>query len=257
MGRRIPTQVHHQAGRLVRAGLLDQPTWLNAVLMNPPIPLPPKAPPARSAYDQSAATAHEEAASQKLKAPKNAPSKVSYLEDQVRRQFFKDHPFEAFRPDEHPIVGKAWTRLRQHGRNPFPEDAIRFAFRSLRSEHFIACRFAALEKETLSSAYPTSEIKLGYGKDLKQLETWDRKKIEDASEHAARKRWRAIIANYADSATGWSRGEGYTEKWKQGNQPAYNPRMESKPDAPNQQFHARLPSESPTSTPATTSRQLN
>ncbi len=150
-------------------------------------------------------------------------------------------------------------------------------FRALRSEHFIACRFAALEKETLSSAYTTSEIKLGYRKDLKQLETWDRKKIADAGEHAARKRWRAIMANYADSATGWSRGEEYTEKWKQGNQPAYNPKVveveyppgeapgfkavkeserSGNPALPGQQFHARLASESPTPTlpPRATSR---
>lgn len=58
---------------------------------------------------------------------------VVYLEDRVRRQFFKDHPFEAFRArslvendleisPEHEVQGKQWTRLAQRGRNPTPEE---------------------------------------------------------------------------------------------------------------------------------------
>lgn len=58
-----------------------------------------------------------------------------YLEDRVRRRFFKDHPFEAFRarslvesnlevaPDAGTEVkGKEWARLAQRGRNPTPEE---------------------------------------------------------------------------------------------------------------------------------------
>jgi small subunit ribosomal protein S23 len=54
------------------------------------------------------------------------------MEDKVRRQFFRDHPFEAFRPVsiveggeveiEHPARGENWTRLAQRGLNPSPEE---------------------------------------------------------------------------------------------------------------------------------------
>lgn len=58
---------------------------------------------------------------------------IVYLEDRVRRQFFKDHPFEAFRSrtlletsveveKPHPIQGEEWSKLSQHGSNPSPEE---------------------------------------------------------------------------------------------------------------------------------------
>ncbi|TFY79307.1 hypothetical protein EWM64_g4705 [Hericium alpestre] len=108
--------------------------------------------------------------------PSPRPKPVTYLEDEIRRQFFRDHPFETFRPislveegaieEEHPIRGAEWTRLKQRSRNPTPEDAVRFAvnlhqhhefplteaykaavlqFRALRSEFHIATAFAAQE----------------------------------------------------------------------------------------------------------------
>jgi small subunit ribosomal protein S23 len=133
MVRRIPSQVHKQAGRLLLSKFIrNEPVWYQAVLAYPPIPLPSRAPPSRSSYD----TLPPEKCNQKL--PKHRrygtpqPLPIHYLEDDVRRQFFRDHPFEAFRPvtlaeaggvaDEHPIVGTAWTRLRQRGRNPSPEE---------------------------------------------------------------------------------------------------------------------------------------
>ncbi len=69
---------------------------------------------------------------QKLRAPKNRPSSIVYIEDEVRRRFFRDHPFEAFRPvtlterdairEQRPVQGRDWQRLRQWGRNPSPEE---------------------------------------------------------------------------------------------------------------------------------------
>lgn len=131
MSRRIASQVHKQASRLLREGYLKkEPAWFQAVLEHPPLPLPPKAPPARSAFDLPVAriSAHSPAP------PKNHPAPVLYVEDSIRRQFFRDHPFEAFRAttllegpaikDEHPIRGTEWTRLRQRGRNPSPEEYV-------------------------------------------------------------------------------------------------------------------------------------
>ena len=45
---------------------------------------------------------------------------MQYIEDDLRKQFFRDHPFEAFRPrtlvegmgiePPHSVSGKAWKR---------------------------------------------------------------------------------------------------------------------------------------------------
>ena len=126
MVRRVASQVHKQASRLLKAGYLKrEPAWFQAVLEHPPLPLPARAPPSRSEFDLP----------RSLKKPASIadkPLEIAYLEDELRKQFFRDHPFEAFRPtslvegreieDEHPVRGKAWTRLRQRTRNPKSEE---------------------------------------------------------------------------------------------------------------------------------------
>ena len=132
MVRRIASQVHKQASRLTRAGLLKTPpVWYEAVLEHPPLPLPPREPPGRTSYDR--APPKQTFATKKTPGPRPLP--VNYIEDDIRRQFFRDHPFEAFRArsiteagaieDEHPIDGLQWTRLNQRGRNPSPEEYVR------------------------------------------------------------------------------------------------------------------------------------
>jgi len=131
MVRRIASQVHKQASRLTRAGFLKTPpVWYEAVLEHPPLPLPPREPPARTSYDS--APPKQTFAAKKTPGPRPIP--VNYIEDDIRRQFFRDHPFEAFRArniteagaieDEHPINGLQWTRLNQRGRNPSPEEYV-------------------------------------------------------------------------------------------------------------------------------------
>ena len=135
MVRRIASQVHKQASRLIEANYMKQPAWYQAVLAHPPLPLPPKAPPKRSAFDLSLKEQIPELDSKRARRPLGpTPSSIRYLEDDIRRQFFMDHPMEAFRPKsllekgaiepEHPIHGTAWTRLRQRGRNPSPEEYV-------------------------------------------------------------------------------------------------------------------------------------
>ena len=131
MVRRIASQVHKQASRLTRAGFLKTPpVWYEAVLEHPPLPLPPREPPARTSYDR--APPKQTFATKKTPGPRPLP--VNYIEDDIRRQFFRDHPFEAFRArsiteagaveDEHPVNGLQWTRLNQRGRNPSPEEYV-------------------------------------------------------------------------------------------------------------------------------------
>jgi small subunit ribosomal protein S23 len=125
MVRRIASQVHKQAARLMRANYIkNEPVWFQAVLEHPPLPLPPRAPPVR---EDTLLPSNG-----KGRKPKTEPLPIVYLEDSVRRQFFRDHPFEAFRPlsivegreveDEHPVRGEEWTRLAQRGLNPSPEE---------------------------------------------------------------------------------------------------------------------------------------
>lgn len=60
------------------------------------------------------------------------PMKVVFPEDEIRRQFFRDHPFEAYRPRslaegesialEKEPSGLAWTELRQRSIVPTAEE---------------------------------------------------------------------------------------------------------------------------------------
>ena len=140
MVRRVPTQVHKQVARLAQTGYIQrEPLWYRAVLEHPPLPLPARAPANRfpSEFERHAKPYDLpqtiEGASSHLKKPKKVRAEqIVYLEDQVRRQFFRDHPFEAFRErslveedrieDEHPINGAEWTRLSQRTRNPNSEE---------------------------------------------------------------------------------------------------------------------------------------
>lgn len=139
MVRRVATQVHKQVARLARKNYIEkEPAWYIAVLEHPPLPLPPKAPPNRFPQDgrpYDLRPSRTDISLRKLRKPERAKtSPIVYLEDEVRRQFFRDHPFEAFRSgtlvesglieDEHPIRGVAWTRLSQRGRNPRPEEYV-------------------------------------------------------------------------------------------------------------------------------------
>lgn len=138
MVRRIASQVHKQAARLMRAKFIKgEPAWFKAVLDHPPLPLPPRLPPSRSDFDTPHTKPSKSSRPSKMRTQEPRPLPISYLEDDIRRQFFRDHPFEAFRPitlvegaaieAEHPIIGEAWTRLRQRGRNPAPEEYARFS----------------------------------------------------------------------------------------------------------------------------------
>lgn len=134
MAKRVATQVHQQTSRLLRENYLKkEPAWYRAVLEHPPLPLPAKAPPPRTPFDlPTNASAIPSATSKNSTAYNPRPLPIYYVEDELRRQFFSDHPFEAWRATsivesaevrpEHSIKGKEWKRLSQRGRNPSPEE---------------------------------------------------------------------------------------------------------------------------------------
>jgi small subunit ribosomal protein S23 len=142
MVRRIASQVHKQASRLTRSGFIKSlPAWYQAVLDHPPLPLPPREPPSRTSYDTKPPKQSLRASPKKKTQGPHRPLPISYVEDEIRRQFFRDHPFESFRPrtiteagiieDEHPIRGLQWTRLFQRSRNPSSEEYVFYFFLNL------------------------------------------------------------------------------------------------------------------------------
>jgi len=249
----------------------NEPVWFRAVLQYPPVPLPAKAPPSRTEYDNRIPEpSYESGERTNLKRTRNKPLPIQYIEDDLRRQFFRDHPFEAFRPrtlvegmaieQPHSVSGKAWTRLRQRGRNPIPEEcvpfsclvplsdfcsAIQFAmslhehqglslsdaycravaqFRALRSEHHIATAYAVYEAETFGSTFGRSEIEKAFEREKEVLETWKQEEQVDESARMATKRWRAIIER--DPGEGnWTKGEEYVRLWKANIEPECAPQL--------------------------------
>ncbi|KAH9937229.1 mitochondrial ribosomal protein S25-domain-containing protein [Fomitopsis serialis] len=254
MAKRIATEVHRQASRLVREGYIKkEPAWLQAVLDHPPLPLPPRDPGPRTSFDLPQDASATKSKSHSNGHPPARPSRIQYIEDQIRRQFFSDHPFETFRPttliegltieDEHPIRGKQWTRLRQRGRNPTPEDAIRFAvnlytdhkvpfslayatavaqFRSLRSEQQFAKRFALWEARHYGMKFGPSQVEITFEKEEKALNTWAKNHDQRLEESLARKRWKAIVERESPP-TSWTKGQEYTRLWQEGVRPTYGP----------------------------------
>jgi len=225
--------------------VIPEPAWFQAVLQHTPLPVPPRGPPVRNSFD-----AHRRALRKTQIRPRALP--IVYLEDKVRRQFYKDHPFEALRPRSlvenegialaHPIQGKAWTRLRQHGPNPQPEELICFTvclhqvhhmplslayetavsqFHSLKSEHHLATLFAVQEAERYGAHFGLREADLNFRKETAALRSWSTQDHEDNIEAAlARKRWRAVPLQTSPPYS-WSRGEDYVRLWRSGIRPTY------------------------------------
>jgi len=133
MPRRFAAQVHHSAGRLLKSRhVRESPAWYQVVLDNPPPALPAKVALSRTPFDVRDKDTVRWEKPKRMGTPKVKPLPVYYLEDDIRRQFFRDHPFEAFRPrslsergtiaEEHHVRGAEWTRLRQRSTEPSPEE---------------------------------------------------------------------------------------------------------------------------------------
>ncbi|GAA5958566.1 hypothetical protein JCM21900_003981 [Sporobolomyces salmonicolor] len=139
------------------------------------------------------------------------PWEIVFPEDRIRRQFFRDHPFEAYRPvslvegEKVAAVegpqGADWTELRQRSLVPTAEDCISFIsnlvdahhlplssayplgiaqFRTLRSEHETATLSARLEAQSFGAIF-FGEIERGVLVEEKVLDQWVRaREIQDA-----------------------------------------------------------------------------
>ncbi|KAG9043811.1 mitochondrial ribosomal small subunit component, partial [Tulasnella sp. UAMH 9824] len=225
MPRRFASQVHVTVSRLLRSRFIDQPpAWFDAVMQYPPIPTPARAPPNRTLFDSKDRTNQQKKSTAKHGAwHRPEAQEITYLEDRVRRQFFKDHPFEAFRArtlvessveleDTHAVSGKNWSRLEQRTRNPSPEDAVRFAvnlhqhhdqplaiaykaavtqFRALRSEHQMANAFAAQEAEFYGAQFGPREVEVGFEQEREAIKSF-LPTVQAAARHSNKLPWAAV-----------------------------------------------------------------
>ncbi|KAH7106730.1 mitochondrial ribosomal protein S25-domain-containing protein [Auriculariales sp. MPI-PUGE-AT-0066] len=253
MPRRFASQVHQSIGRLVQSKhIRREPAWYQVVLDHPPPSLPPRATPARDDFDVDERDKIPRTKPVRMGTPKVRPLPVYYLEDDIRRQFFRDHPFEAYRPrilsekgtvdDEHPVRGLEWTRLRQRGVEPSPETCVQFAlnlhvahekplseayelavaqFRALRSEAHISHAVARLEALAYGAEFGATVFDTMFSAEESNMKTWDYSDQLDSGALAARKRWKAIIDRKQD--TEFQRGEAYVSLWKKGVLPDYVP----------------------------------
>lgn len=211
--------------RLLESGFLKQPpAWYEAVTNHPPVPVPARQPVQRPDEDlplhlrsspQPPALAKagpstnvgRDATNSKKKSrsltPKLIPKPIVYEEDKVRQQFFRDHPWEAYRPktlvemsdqvgSESRVHGDP-KRLRSYGRNPSVEDFVACtlaahrqgglslsqayhntlsSYHGLKAEHEHATRYALLEAKYLGADMGKSETQRGFEKEDKALESW-------------------------------------------------------------------------------------
>ena len=149
MPRRLGASVPQTVSRLLQGGLLTAPPpWYEAVSTVAPLrpTLLRKIPPLPTSTDGSDINATTQwkgsrrikrLKSLKYKPPIPSPLPGFQLSDNIRKSFFKDHPFEAFRGvdlvETDTIVtddgkagptGKQWEELSQRSRNPSPEEYV-------------------------------------------------------------------------------------------------------------------------------------
>lgn len=142
MVRKLATQVPQAVTRLLQAQTITPPVWYQAYLEHPPQPLPPRrlAPVDLSLFSKSATSPEGQTnhsvthRAKRAKTPKLKVPELRFQEDEIRRRFFTDFPFEALRPvsliegrivgegREGLVDGKEWTALDQRGEVPTVEE---------------------------------------------------------------------------------------------------------------------------------------
>ena len=156
--RKLATQVPEIVSRLQRAniGASAPPTWLAPVISHPPPVQPSRSSVARTTrvpgpkgsshstevplyndlfprrWDATAEGGTRTHKSKHFRAPRPRPQAIVYEEDRIRRQFFRDFPYEALRPTslvegqqvgaDDVVDGKEWTKLSQRGIYPTVEE---------------------------------------------------------------------------------------------------------------------------------------
>ncbi|KAK0553144.1 mitochondrial ribosomal small subunit component [Tilletia horrida] len=222
MSRKIAGQVATNVSRLLKGNYLkSEPVWLQSVIAHPPAPPQPRSPIARPADDlppsyvarqkhfvnlATQPSTKRRTSVKRLRSltPTLDPKPIYYLQDRVRRQFFRDHPWEAYRPrilvemDKTVVIDKSSPlgapqdarELRAWGRNPQPEDVVSCtihlhqnhglslsqayhhtiaSYHALRAEHETASRFAVLEAEAYGAKFDTTESTHAFRREQRRI----------------------------------------------------------------------------------------
>ncbi|KZO92751.1 hypothetical protein CALVIDRAFT_540633 [Calocera viscosa TUFC12733] len=239
---RRDAQVHKTISRMMRTSKWQPPIWYPVMLAYPPtLPPPLKLQnEKRRAYDLPPNVRPSQLLDKR-------PVNIVYPEDRLRKQFFKDHPFEAFRArsivesaevQPQGIAGEMWERLAQRGRNPSPEDCIQFTlnlhqvkgmalsdayreavhqYRALRAEHAIMLSFACQEADAYGAEFKSTELTRLERREAAELKKWKEAQAEHARRFSRSKKWRADPVLPPEA---WSEGEAYMARLRAGGGPA-------------------------------------
>ncbi|WVQ65752.1 uncharacterized protein L199_003930 [Kwoniella botswanensis] len=265
--RRIPSQVPQAVSRLLQGNVISHPpTWYIPVLSNPPPQLPPRqvvqrkrpaSPSDRSNEDLSYIPPGELERRDRLrkyKSRKQKPERIVYLEDKIRRQFFKDFPFEALRPislvegqeidESRKVDGESWVKLEQRGEYPTVEDTIAFVlnvqqtrqipiseayaiatreFISLRARHEQATIAAEIEARQYGAEFKPDAFERQFNLENKSLSSLippSSTRSSDSTKIKYRKQprwqWSNTIPSFASGSGSneFTGGKSYMENWK-------------------------------------------
>ncbi|WVQ82996.1 hypothetical protein IAT38_005134 [Cryptococcus sp. DSM 104549] len=261
--RRIAAQVPSAVSRLLQGNHIRYPpAWYAPVLSHPPPQLPayqvrPRArrgdPSLRPGEftDANPISKHvmERRERGKLRAVKPVPEGIHYEEDVVRRQFFKDFPFEALRPVSlvegreidisEKVVGKEWTTLEQRGQYPTVEDCVAFVlnlhhfhdtsmsdayilateeFAVLRARHQLATMAAELEARHYGVEFKPDVFERAHNLEEKSLSTLDnggkRAAASGTGRQVASHEWSNIVPPEAKPLGYFTGGQAYVKRWK-------------------------------------------
>ncbi|WFD25162.1 hypothetical protein MNAN1_000128 [Malassezia nana] len=213
--------------RLLQGGYMKEPpAWYEATLRHPPLVPPPHQTRQRPDDDlprmrQSAALRqpHDKAAAiggrsklnsrKKIRSqmPPLRPQPIVYEADRIRRQFFRDHPWESKRPQtlaemdytlettqEPEIPVGTWPELSMWSRiHPSVEDVIQCtlktrevggvslsdayrrtiaSYHAIQAERELRLRYANLEARSLGADMGPSETERGFMKEARELDKW-------------------------------------------------------------------------------------
>ncbi|KAI3627513.1 RSM25 [Malassezia furfur] len=218
MPRRIPVQVTQTVSRLLEGGYVKKPpAWYEPTLRHPPALVPPRQSRERPDSDLPRALQREARESlthrerphmnsrKKLRSqmPPLRPQPIVYDADRIRRQFFRDHPWEAKRAttlvemdyeleaNPEPQIPKGempelmhWSRL-----NPVIQCTLRTcqdsdlslsqayrrtiaAYHATQAEREHRIRYANYEARSLGGDLGRSETTRGFVKEQRELDKW-------------------------------------------------------------------------------------
>ncbi|WRT67749.1 uncharacterized protein IL334_004721 [Kwoniella shivajii] len=264
--RRIPSQVPQAVSRLLQGNVISQPpTWYIPVLSHPPPQLPPRQTVQRSrptdrsieqgeftdvSYIPSGELERRDRI-RKYKSRKQKPERISYQEDKIRRQFFKDFPFEALRPislvegteidQSIKVDGENWKTLDERGQYPTVEDTISFVlnlqqtqsmpiseaysiatreFIALRAKHEQATIAAEIEARYHGAEFKPDAFERQFNLEQKSLSTLipPSTRSSESSKIKYRKlprwQWSNTVSSSSMPSGEFTSGKEYMSKWK-------------------------------------------